>query len=371
MRKIFWFFGALILVVGVLLAAGYGYLLNGVYATYLQGRTTSNIHDRLYFDQDSVLATAPRPWAEKIDAQRWEPSASLRTALDSIHTGALLVVQRDTVRYEAYFEDVTAESRTNSFSMGKSVVVLLTQIAIQRGEIPGWETPAKRYLPWITGPGADRLTLRHLSEMTADLNWRENYQKPFGITARAYYGHSVEHTMREIEVGNPGAQYEYQSGSTQLLSLCLEAATGRKLTDLAGEYLWSPLGAETNATWHTDGTGEALAYCCLNATARDFARLGQLLLDHGNANGVSVVDSAFLARATVPHALSAFYGQSFWCGQTSNGTPFVYYRGHLGQWIVSVPSKDAVFVRLGHHHGPARGDHPRALIRLLDEWVTR
>ena len=57
-------------------------------------------------------------------------------------------------------------------------------------------------------------------------------------------------------------------------------------------------------------------------------------------------------------------------GETSNGTPFVYYRGHLGQWIVSVPSKDAVFVRLGHHHGPARGDHPRALIRLLDEWVN-
>ena len=218
MRKIFWFFGALILVVGVLLAAGYGYLLKGVYATYLQGQTTSNIHDRRYFDQDSVLATAPRPWAEKIDAQRWEPSASLRATLDSIRTGALLVVQRDTVRYEAYFEDVTAESRTNSFSMGKSVVVLLTQIAIQRGEIPSWETPAKSYLPWIKGPGADRLTLRHLSEMTADLNWRENYQKPFGITARAYYGHSVEQTLHKIEVGNPGAQYEYQSGSTQRIT---------------------------------------------------------------------------------------------------------------------------------------------------------
>jgi len=371
MRRILWILASILLVLGVLMTAGYGYLIKGIYATYLQGRTTSNIHDRRYFDQDSVLATAPRPWPERLEHQRWEPSAALRAELDSIGTGSLLVVQHDTIRYEQYFGDVDAQSRTNSFSMGKSVVVLLTQQAIERGEIPSWETPAKTYLPWLKGPGADRLTLRHLSEMTADLNWRENYQKPFGITARAYYGNSIEYTMRSIEVGNPGEKYEYQSGSTQLLSLCLEAATQRKLADLAGERLWGPLGAETNATWHTDNEGEALAYCCLNATTRDFARLGQLILDSGRVNGVSVVDADFLRRATVPTSLSNFYGQSFWCGATTKGIPFVYFRGHLGQWIVAVPTLDAVFVRVGHHHGPAAGDHPRALIRLLDEWVAK
>lgn len=152
MRKVLWFLGALVLAVGLLMSAGYGYLLKGVYATYLHGRTTSNIHDRQYFQQDSVLASAPRPWPEKLDLKRWEPSASLRAELDSIGTGALLVVQHDTVRYEAYFGDVAASSRTNSFSMAKSVVVLLTQQAIERGEIPSWETPAKSIYPGCKAP---------------------------------------------------------------------------------------------------------------------------------------------------------------------------------------------------------------------------
>lgn len=371
MRTILRWTGVLLVVCFLWVAVGYSYLFKGVYATYLHGKTTSNIHDRTHFEQALLPASSqPQPWPEALQPNDWKPSADVQAALDSLETGALLIAWKDTLRYESYTSDVTPTSLTNSFSMGKSVVTLLTQMAIERGDIPSWDTKVKEYLPWIHGPGAKDLTLRHLSTMTATLDWDESYTNPLGVMARVYYNHSVEETMKTVEVGaNPGVTYVYQSGATQLLGFCLESATGQTLPQLAGRDLWDPLGAEQDATWHMDGEGEALAYCCLNATARDFARLGKLILHQGSVNKKEIVDKEFIEMATQPFKAEE-YGHSFWLGKTSNGTPFSYFRGHLGQWIVTIPSLQLVAVRVGHFHGPSRGAHPRALMKWLDQLVA-
>jgi CubicO group peptidase (beta-lactamase class C family) len=206
----------------------------------------------------------------------------------------------------------------------------------------------KDYLPELKGEFADDLTLRNLSTMTAGLDFNEHYSNPFDITAKLYYGPDVESLLMEnVPVIEKPGSYEYQSGATQLLGLCLMKATGKHMADYASEKLWKPLGAEHAAEWHLDNEeGKELAFCCFNSNARDFARFGQMLLQQGNYNGKQILDSSFVAMATVPF-VEPFYGHSFWMTD-EYGTHIFYQRGILGQYIIVIPEYDVVVVRLGH-----------------------
>ncbi|NDD47967.1 MAG: class A beta-lactamase-related serine hydrolase, partial [Flavobacteriia bacterium] len=198
-------------------ASWYSYLFKGVYATYLQGHVTSNIFDGESFEQGAVSAPNPQPWPVQLD-MAYAPSDALQSLLSDIETGAFLVFVNDTLRYEDYDNKVRPDSKTNSFSMAKSIVTMLVQIAIQEGQLSGWDAKAADFLPELHGPGAAQLTLGHLSSMTADLDWDEDYYNPFGVTAKAYYGKDLRATVTACEVGEQvGQRYEYQSGATALL----------------------------------------------------------------------------------------------------------------------------------------------------------
>jgi CubicO group peptidase (beta-lactamase class C family) len=379
MKRLLIVLGALTVALAALYFSWYGYLFNGVYATYLQGRTTSDPFDETLFDVDSVSAS-PNPVAWPVGLREdLAPSEATAALLASSKTGAVLVFESDTLRHEAYFDDFQATSRVNSFSMAKSIVTMLVQIAVQEGKIPGWEAKAKTYIPELHGPGAARLTLRDLSSMRADLDWTENYYDPFGETAKLYYGDDQMALILEREVGDSvGLRYEYQSAATTLLSVCLEKAVGESLAAYAARKLWAPLGAESDATWHVDGTGEAMAFCCFNATARDYARLGHLLVHHGNWKGSQIIDSAWVSVASSPMS-AAYYGQSFWLGEVAApdgvgaARHYVALRGHLGQWIIAFPETGRVVVRLGRTEGerPKGSWEPVPFRALAEEYAWK
>ena len=205
--------------------------------------------------------------------------------------------------------------------------------------------------------------------MTAGLDWNEHYKNPFDITAQAYYGSDIEALMTsKVKVTRkPGSVYEYQIGATQLLGLCLTEATGKSLSALAEEWLWAPLQAENPAAWHLDSDkGTELAYCCFNSNARDFARFGKLLINHGNWEGKSILDSSFIAESAQGE-MNNFYGRSFWLYQDEQAGDVFYMRGILGQYIIVVPSYDAVIVRLGHQRLNTVNNHPAELPIYLSE----
>jgi CubicO group peptidase (beta-lactamase class C family) len=217
--------------------------------------------------------------------------------------------------------------------------------------------------------------------MTADMDWEEDYYNPFGITAKAYFGKDVLATTTSCAIGaDVGKSYAYQSGATALLGFCLEAATGMKINEYASSKLWGPMGATSDAFWHQDDAGNALTYCCFNATARDYGRLGKLLLQNGRWNGRVLVDSTFLHTATTP-VLEAYYGYSFWLGSVGppEGTkwedevPFVAFRGHLGQWIVAIPARQMILVRTGHQEGSGDRENglPSSFMQAVTEYVQR
>jgi CubicO group peptidase (beta-lactamase class C family) len=362
--------GITAVLVGVVWLSPYGYLIKGLRMTYLIGEKSANYLDYKGFDKREVANDPERVsvLAVSEDAGTVELSSALREMLKRTNSGSFLVFRNDSLVCERYFEPVADTVMTNSFSMAKTITCLLFQRAIEEGKIASWDEPVRKFLPWVGKAAVEKgeavdgvspdqmeanaaaLTLRHLITMSAGLQWNESYKSPFGITAKAYYGSDIEATMREVPVVvMPGTQFEYQSGSTQLLGLVLEQVTGKHLSDLASDWLWKPLGMEAPAYWSLDkANGRELNFCCVNARSRDFGRLGLMVLH----NGKGLVDSGFLAMARKPFEMGGktlvpFYGHSFWLGSV-DGVDFQFFNGLKGQYIVVIPSKNMVVVRTGH-----------------------
>ncbi|CAI8315654.1 MAG: Uncharacterised protein [Flavobacteriales bacterium UBA4585] len=159
-------------------------------------------------------------------------------------------------------------------------------------------------------------------------------------------------TALSIPVGKhpAGEVFEYQSAQTQILTIALSRAVGESISSYANRELFAKAGFESAATWHLDQKeGLELGFCCVNASVRDYAKLGQLVLHHGNIDGQSVVDSSFLAMASAGYR-SQEYGHGFWIYPEPHQNVFAF-RGMLGQHIIVDPVHNRIVARVGHQSG--------------------
>ena len=342
----------------------YRYLIKGISLTYLKGEKSANYLDWKDFDLRKMQNNPDKIY--KIPTKTYAKTnvldKKLLDMLTNTNSGSYIVLKNDTIVSEHYFNGITDSSQTNSFSMAKTITTLLVQKAIQDKLIGSWDDKVIDYLPWLKGEFAKDLTLRNLSTMTAGLDWDENYLSPFSVTAKAYYSNDVEAVMKTVAVTKkPGENFHYQSGTTQLLGFVLKKALDKSgkyksVSEFAQVNLWNKIGAEYPAFWSLDAeNGKELTYCCFDATTRDFAKLGQLVLHHGkSAWGESIIDSTFIDLAQKPFK-SANYGHSFWIGEV-DGIKFPYFQGLKGQYIAIVKNENAVIVRTGNgidkSHGP-------------------
>lgn len=337
---------------------GNGYLSKGLWACYLHGQNSATIDDAKFFDTHNVAAS-DKAWEWPLHKQynQKQMPEKLRNMLSKTESVAFLVIKNDSILTEYYWDGYSDSSLSNSFSMAKSITTMLAEIAIQKGILKGWHQKVKDLLPELKGTHADELELWHLSTMSSGLEWDEAYHDPFTVTAKSYYGDHVRELMLTLPiVDEPGKKYNYQSGNTELLGMCLMKATGKTLAELASEWLWKPLHAQHDAKWHTDPQGTELCFCCFNSDARDFARFGKLMLHQGNWNGTQLLDSSFVLMATAP-ALDPNYGYSFWLDNT-HGTKVFAQWGFLGQYIITIPEYDLVIVRLGRQSMPDKDPFP-------------
>lgn len=352
--------------------SGNGFLIRGVWITYLHGETSATIDDLKFFDSDTIASSNEKsPWQIHNDYNKIKLSDTLSKYLEISESVAFLVLKEDKIIHEEYWDDYSDSSLSNSFSMAKSITTMLVEIAIEKGFIQSWDQKIIEFLDELKGEYREKLSFKHLSTMTAGLDWNEHYTNPFDITAKTYYGRNVSQLMLdEVPVNQvPGKKYEYQSGATQILGMALENATGKSLAKMASEWLWKPMGAEHDAFWRIDDKGgRALSFCCFNSNIRDYARFGKLLSNHGNWEGKQLLDSAFISLASSPFKVP-YYGYSFWIDDQHFETPIYYMRGILGQYIISIPEKDLVIVRLGKHRlEKAEGSvHPKDFIAICSE----
>ena len=268
-------------------------------------------------------------------------------------TVAFLIVQNDKVIYERYFDGYEETSWIASFSMAKSYVSALMGIAIHEGHIGSEDDLVAKYIPELQERFPE-MTIRQVLQMTAGIKHAENYFNPFAGVAKSYYGKHLTKQVAKLKPEYaPGSRFHYQSISTQVLGEVLVRATGRSLTDYMQEKLWDPLLMEHPASWSIDQkkNGMEKAFCCINATARDFAKFGLLYLHKGNWQGRQIVPEAWVEKSTaVDKKYGAWEGYQYQWWLPSLEGDFTA-EGHLGQFIYVNPAKDLVIVRLGKKYG--------------------
>ncbi len=174
--------------------------------------------------------------------------------LEANKTVAFLIIKNDTIQYEKYFKGYDKQSIVPSFSMAKSVTSILIGCAIDEGLIQSVEEPIINYIPELKKNGFDRVTIKHLLQMTSGIEFNESYINPFGDAASFYYGRNLRKQIGKMKLkAEPGKQFEYVSGNTQLLGLVLERSLrGKTITTYLQEKIWTPLGMEYDASWSID-----------------------------------------------------------------------------------------------------------------------
>lgn len=278
--------------------------------------------------------------------------------LDEMKTVSFLVIKNDSIVYESYRGGWNDSITSNLFSATKSIVGLLVGIAIDEGKIRNVDDKVVEYIPEYNKGKQKDITIRNLLTMSAGMDWDEAYASLFSVTTHGYYGNDLYNLIMNLDiVDTPGVQYSYRSGETQLLSFVLEAATGTTISKYAEEKLWQPMMAGQDAYWLLDRkNGDEKSFCCFHTTARDAARFGRLLLNKGNWNGRQLVSEDYITEAITPASYLkdqwgkeplSYYGFQTWI-MKHNGENCPYFRGMLGQYIIAIPSKNAIVVRLGH-----------------------
>jgi CubicO group peptidase (beta-lactamase class C family) len=348
----------------------------------LQGR--SQITDHRHFDNAPLArAAVPSPLPSAPMALRWPGGMDLAAAEADIGargTVALLVARRGQLVYERYFNGLAADGMATSFSMAKSVVAVLLGIAVDEGRIAGVDEPVTRYLPELrdSDPRFDRITLRHLLSMRSGIAFDEGYRTPFTEASFFYLHRDLKAQVAGLRIeGEPNQGYAYKSGDTQLLAMAVERAVGQPLARYAEHKLWQPMGAQHDASWSLDsaGSGQARAFCCLNARPVDYLRFGQMVLNGGELNGRRIVSAAWLQQSTAaqsglpgatdsarrnlehagkPHA--AFYAWQWRRRALPDITPLqpgpmIYAQGLHGQILLIDPESQTVVLRLGQRSG--------------------
>ena len=286
----------------------------------------------------------------------------------------VLVAQHGALLHESYFAETDASTLRNTRSATKTVTSLLIGIAIDLGDIDSVQTPVSAIVPMGAAvqnpdPRKDAITIEDLLTIGSLLECDDSNPFSSGNEERMY----LTENWSQFALGLPikgfppwtarpedapyGRSYSYCTAGVTLLGAVLERATGQRVEDFAAEHLFGPMGIE-DAKWSHTAEGTAMTGGGLLLTGRDLLKLGQLSLDRGRWEGVSVVSEAWLSESTRPHAEvddETGYGYLWWlktlrgAGQTRHGSH--YMAGAGGNRVAVIPDLDLVVVVTSENFG--------------------
>ena len=351
----FTFLAVIILLNLFIVLSGRFYLYKGIANTYLVGKAGPSIYERDVFAYTTIQNDKVDQWETHADLNNYQLSKKDQQFMESLGTKAFLVFRGDTLLYEKYWDSHKKSTVSNSFSAAKTVVALLIGIAIEDGSIKSLDEPVGNYLKAYKSNGKEKITIRHLLMMASGLDWQESAKNPLSENAESYYGSDLWGLVnRQKAIEEPGKTFKYQSGNSQLLGFIIEKATGKTVSEYTEEKLWKKIGAEQEAYWSLDKeNGDEKSFCCLYASARDFGRLGKLILNKGKVGNETIVPEWYMNEMTklvemgteegIPNQR---YGLHIWL-YNNNNNPIMYCRGIKGQYIANIPSEKLTIVRIG------------------------
>lgn len=280
-----------------------------------------------------------------------EERINLSSFVRQFDTRAFLIIRNDTILYEQYPGSEDIQVPVSSFSISKAVITTLVGVAIKEKYIKNTDQFVWEFLPEWKEKGFEKLKISHLMEHSSGMNFSKSIYNPASDQVQFYYGRNLLRRIRKRKPERPpGEAYDYQSANTILLTMVLEKATGMSISRYLERSIWTPLEMEAPASWSLDRRGQkglARTFCCLQAMARDFAKLGRLWMNDGQWQGRQLLVPGYISELLQRNGVSRRYRSGFRIieGQTD----IFYTSGLLGQYIYMFPRQNLMILRFGEH----------------------
>jgi CubicO group peptidase (beta-lactamase class C family) len=289
-------------------------------------------------------------------------------------TTALIMIRRDTILYENYFNGFSRDSYFHSQSMAKSFISLLIGFALEDGFIHSVDDPLTKYVPelLVRDSRFGMITIKNLLMMQSGLKYNEAYLPWIGIHAPwhdeavgYYHGNVRKLLLKKVEIaGEPGQQFQYCNYNTSYLGLIIERATGKTVSEYLEEKLWSQM-MEYNALFSIDSKRSGFEYMPSRLIVRaiDYARFGHLFLHDGSWNGRQIISKEWVRQSTREDSTfnrdlyPAWMGEGCrrtyytyqWWGHTNCDSTYQFFAsGNLGQNIYILPDEEIILVHCGN-----------------------
>lgn len=264
-------------------------------------------------------------------------------------TAGLVIIHDGKIRLEKYGLDFSGDGKWTSFSVAKSFTSTLVGAAIKDGYIKSIDDKVSVYIPDLKGSVYDDVSIEQLLTMTSGVKWNEDYGDKNSDVAR-FNAHKAEEGMdvtvsymRKLPREAPaGTKWVYKTGETNLIGVLVSQATKKTLSQYLSEKIWAPFGMEQDASWLLGATGHEISGCCIQASTRDYARMGLFMLGGGIAGGKAVLPEGWIAAATTKQAdigdAENGYGYQWW---TVNDGSYAA-QGIFGQGIFIDPKRKLI-----------------------------
>lgn len=270
------------------------------------------------------IPASPRPFPLLPDVQDFSgfkythdgETRSIDEFMRDMNTAGLIMVKDGRVVLERYGLGNDEHSRWISFSVAKSVVSMLIGAAIKDGYISSVDDKVVDYLPALKGGAYEGVTVKNILQMASGVSWSEDYADPKSDVAVSPGGTLplIKYLGALPKAAEPGERFNYNTGETNLAGAFLRAAIGNNLATYLAKKIWQPFGMEADASWLIEEPGGVeFGGCCINATLRDYARIGLFALRGGRLmNGEQVLPEHWMEDSIQPSVGSAGYGYYWW-----------------------------------------------------------
>jgi CubicO group peptidase (beta-lactamase class C family) len=310
-----------------------------------------------------------QPWLPAAtDAQQVFREGALEDAaqfVESTAGQALIVLHAGRVELERYFAGTDASTPFSSHSMGRTLEALAIGIAVGQGKIRSIDDPASRYLVEWRDPAREAITIRQLLTMSGGFRTPPS-REPGSAYSQSYYGSDITRLALDAKPQvAPGSAYAYDNFNNLALAVVLERATGLGYRTFLERYLWKPIGAMDAEILLDRPGGGAYPFCCIWSRPRDWARIGQLLVDHGVWRGRQIVPRAWVDAMQQPSPTNPNFGLQVFLGSAWTNplvnrrassdttrpalTEDLFYASGAGNLTLMIlPGRDLVILRVGH-----------------------
>ena len=250
---------------------------------------------------DTALSPAAEAWMQ----------ARAVTAIVALKDGAVV--------HEAYFLGTGPDDLRISWSMAKSVLSSLLGVVMAEGKIASLDDPVVKYVPLLQGSAYDGASIRNVLNMASGVKFNEDYLDFFSDINRMGRVLALGGSMDKFAAGlhersdPPGTVWHYVSIDTHVIGMVIRGATGESVARLLQSRILDPMGLEADPYYVTDGLGEPFVLGGLNMRTRDYARIGQMVLQGGAWQGRQIVPADWIDAATTASAPGGEgYGFQWW-----------------------------------------------------------